>query len=380
MAAFSGGQPDGPARAPGMQSSSESQPAKPGGRHQLSWLDQRHPIGQRTRSRLWSCPRPGASCSSGSPGAPTGRFGKTRNLAGKTSSPANWSTTGAIGGDKSWPAPSSDWPRPRLGRRRYGFDGSPYTSEITNGAVTLTGVVDADYQIRVTRTIELDPEEPMMRIATVFQRIAAPRRINPALGLGHYAGPGCGGYLCARACADAFPRHGLCPVGQGMPAQFKNTNGLISFTRDPGASHQLAFEANSLAWVGTNCAMRIDGAAGGRRVPNKLSLWRLQIPRFSPIAAPTPLRGNGVLWAVDELVARPDRGVHHNLHPLQSDPGRSGHRGARHPGFGRPPNHSLSSHPATIVKTCFSRLVFQGPNLHDARQLSRDPQAIMLFL
>src|SRR5262249_36624016 len=41
-------------------------------------------------------------------------------------------------------------------------------------------------------------------------------------------------------------------------AQFRNTNGIISFTRDSATSHKLGFDAGILVWVGTNVALRID--------------------------------------------------------------------------------------------------------------------------
>jgi hypothetical protein len=193
-------------------------------------------------------------------GSTNGPFWENPALAGETSTPANWSTPGAMGGDKAWPAPSSDWPRHTPWSPPFGFDGSPYTSQITNGTVTLTGVVDADYQIRVTRTIELDPAQPMMRITTVFRRMAAPLRIKPLSVWVVTQVQDAEGYYVPVPARTLFPGTAYVQMGQGMPAQFKNTNGLISFTRDLGASHQLAFEANSLAWVGSHCAMRIDGA------------------------------------------------------------------------------------------------------------------------
>jgi hypothetical protein len=39
---------------------------------------------------------------------------------------------------------------------------------------------------------------------------------------------------------------------------FRNTNGLISFVRENGATHKLGFDAPSLVSVGTNVSLRID--------------------------------------------------------------------------------------------------------------------------
>src|SRR5471032_2140744 len=110
-------------------------------------------------------------------GGTNGPFWENPKLFGKISANNNWNTTGAFGGDKSWPAPQSDWrggwPPPT------GFDGSPYTCSITNGVVTITSPVDSAYKIQVTRTIELAAHQPVMRINTVFRRFDSATRTNP---------------------------------------------------------------------------------------------------------------------------------------------------------------------------------------------------------
>jgi hypothetical protein len=192
-------------------------------------------------------------------GSGDGPFWENAKLYGTTSSTTNWNTPGAIGGDKSWPAPQSDWPRHTPWSPPFGFDGNPCTCGITNGVVTLTGVVDADYQIRVTRTIELDPDLAFMRIKTVFQRVNSTSWTNKPVSvwvITQVRDP-VGIYVPVPS-PSIFPGANYFQLGRGLPARFQNTNGLISFTRDLAAESHLGFDANSLAWVGTNCAMRID--------------------------------------------------------------------------------------------------------------------------
>ena len=79
-----------------------------------------------------------------------------------------------FGGDKAWPSPQSEWgwPPPK------GFDGSVGTVKFSRGIVTLVTQVDTIYNIRTTRIIELLPNEPVMRIRTIFERTAASSKTN----------------------------------------------------------------------------------------------------------------------------------------------------------------------------------------------------------
>jgi hypothetical protein len=189
-------------------------------------------------------------------GSADGPFWENSKLYGKPSSAANWSTTGAIGGDKSWPAPQSDWgagwPPPT------GFDGTPYTSVITNGVVTITGPVDSGYKIQATRTIQLDSDQAVMRIHTIYRRFDAATRTNPvSVWVITQVNDPVGIYLPVPS-KSVFAPADYFQLGRGLPAQFTNANGLISLKRDPAAQRHLGFDADSLVWVGTNEAMRID--------------------------------------------------------------------------------------------------------------------------
>ena len=256
-------------------------------------------------------------------GSADGPFWENSNLDGQTATPSSWNTEGGFGGDKAWPSPQSDWGWPPPS----GFDGSPNQCSIYKGAVTLTSPVDSTYQIRTTRVIELVFGQPIMRIRTLFQRVAATSRTNSPLGnwvVTQVKDP-VGIYV-------PVPANSIFPQGyyefDSLPLQFRQTNGFISFLRDStaGASHKLGFDANTLIWVGTNLSMRIDAprVAGlpATGYPDSGSsteaytkpgperpLCRARMPR----AAVPPPRG------------RPD-GVRDHLHLVQPHGGQSRRR------------------------------------------------------
>lgn len=183
-----------------------------------------------------------------------GPFWENRKLDGQTAAATNWETEGSFGGEKAWPSPQSDWGWPPPA----GFDGSPNRVTHSNGVVTLIAPVDARYQIRASRIIELVSGEAVMRIRTIFERTAATAGTNKELGV----------WVVTQLqepvrCVVPVPSqsvfsNGFTQLGNGMPAQFKHTNGLISFTRDRSASRKLGFDADSLVWIGTNLTLRID--------------------------------------------------------------------------------------------------------------------------
>jgi hypothetical protein len=196
-------------------------------------------------------------------GSTNSPFWENRSLDGQTTTSTIWNTEGAFGGDKAWPSPQSDWvwPPPT------GFDGTPQQVTVTNGIATLTTAIDSTYEIQTTRVIELGFDEPVLRITTIFNRTAATFRTNNSLGIwvvSQLQDPvRC--YVPAPFPSD-FPS-GYHQLGTGLPTQLTNINHLISFSRDPAASHKLGFEANALGWVGTNLSLRIDAP----RVPGLLS-------------------------------------------------------------------------------------------------------------
>ena len=212
-------------------------------------------------------------------GSTNGPFWENSKLYGKPSSAANWSTTGAIGGDKSWPAPQSDWgagwPPPT------GFDGTPYSSAIanqiwmlnttnlltdrfavTNNAVTISSPIDSGYKIQIYRTIQLVPLQPVMQIRTVFRRFEGATRTNPVSVWTITQVNDPAGIFVPVPAQSIFAPADYFQLGRGLPAQFTYANGLISLKRDPAAQRHLGFDADSLVWIGDDIALRIDAPRG----------------------------------------------------------------------------------------------------------------------
>ena len=187
-------------------------------------------------------------------GSTNGPIWENPTLSGQTATSSSWNTEGSFGGDKAWPSPQSAWGWPPPA----GFDGLPDQIGITNGFVTLISPVDSAYQIRMTRTIELAFDEPVMRITTVFRRVAATASTNNQLGIWIITQTQDPSRCFVPLRSNSVFTAGYHQLGTGLPAEFQNTNGLISFARDTAASHKLGFDADSLVWVGTNTSLRID--------------------------------------------------------------------------------------------------------------------------
>jgi hypothetical protein len=187
-------------------------------------------------------------------GSTNGPFWENRNLYGRTANSSSWNTEGSFGGDKAWPSPQSDWVWPPP----LGFDGSSNAFSINHGVVTLVTPTNTIYAIRTSRVIELAFDEPVMRITTIFERTAPTSWTNKPVGIWvvTQAQDPVGCYVPVPS--PSIFTNGYVQLGSGMPAQFRNTNGLISFIRDKGSDHKLGFDAGVIVWVGTNVSLRIE--------------------------------------------------------------------------------------------------------------------------
>jgi hypothetical protein len=189
----------------------------------------------------------------------TGPFWENPLMYGQTSTPNNWITTGAFGGDKSWPSPqtnwgSGNWPPPS------GFDGEPYTYGITNGVVTIASPVDPTFGIQVTRTIQLLFNQAVMQINTVFQRVSASTK-NPVgiWTITQVSYPTAGLYVPIATNCIFAPTDYLPLTTTNLPANITTYSNMISFGPNTTNESEIGFDASSLAWIGQNWAMRIDG-------------------------------------------------------------------------------------------------------------------------
>jgi len=188
-------------------------------------------------------------------GSTNGVFWESARLRGQAAGPSNYRGDASFGGDKAWPAPQSDWNWPPV----VGFDCAAYTSSISGGAVTITGPVDATFGIQVTRTVELVPDQPVVKVKTTYKRLAETKMLAKPVGIWidtQVKDPV--RVFAPKPAKSEFTNSYSILQGRGVPPDFQDASGLISFTRDKAASHKLGFDGGALVWVGEDASMRMD--------------------------------------------------------------------------------------------------------------------------
>jgi len=199
-------------------------------------------------------------------GEAEGVFWENRALDGQLNYPSSseWIN---FGGDKSWPAPQSDWPA-RQGRAwppPVAFDALPAEATVTARGLTLTSPVDPGFGIQATRSIELDKISPVLRIRTEYHKLAgAPLRAS-VWTIAQMRDPVRVFVLLPEK--SKFPE-GYLPLGGGEPAELKITGRLLSLRRSANASAKIGSEAASIVWVGPNAAVRIEAEPGPGEYPD----------------------------------------------------------------------------------------------------------------
>lgn len=178
-------------------------------------------------------------------------------LAGHAPDPRS-TEWGNFGGDKSWPAPQSGWSN-ATGRSwppPAGFDAVGVTAATgRRGEVVLTSPVESNYGIRTVRRVVLDPDHPVLRVTTRYDKVAGPPcRVSvwvitqlrepeavhvPLPHPSHFAG----GYLKQ---SEAFP------VGLRVERD------VVSLRRGPDTGTKIGTDASVLIWEGRTVGLRID--------------------------------------------------------------------------------------------------------------------------
>src|SRR5256885_1581567 len=106
-------------------------------------------------------------------GEEDGPFWENRTLDGIKPEPESkeW---GNFGGDKTWPAPQSDWPKltPRAWPPPVAFDSMPVRATVDGFVAKLVSAVDPHYGIRVYREITLALNRPVMTITTTYEKVS----------------------------------------------------------------------------------------------------------------------------------------------------------------------------------------------------------------
>jgi hypothetical protein len=178
-------------------------------------------------------------------------YGKAPNIKSEA-----WGYFGA-GGDKTWPAPQSEWEKitgrgwPPPGT----FDSIPVTARVNRSEVTLISPIDPFYGIRFYRKITLEPEKPVMKLTTTYEKVKGKSKDVSVWIVTQLRDP--------VAVYAALPEASIFPEGynkqsEDLPANLKVDNGLLSLTRDRNKSHKIGCDASTLLWMGEKVAVRID--------------------------------------------------------------------------------------------------------------------------
>lgn len=183
-------------------------------------------------------------------------FWENPKLYGKVPKPRSkeW---GNFGGDKTWPAPQSDW-KNNTGRDwppPSGFDSMPVQAKVDGSEVTLISPIDSFYGIRTYRTIRLHPQKPVMTISTNYEKVKGNPKEVAVWVITQLRNP--------VAVYAALPQPSIFPQGYNrqsdqLPTNLKVENGLLSLTRNPKENHKIGCDANTLLWVGEKVVVRID--------------------------------------------------------------------------------------------------------------------------
>ncbi|HXG46243.1 MAG TPA: DUF4380 domain-containing protein [Methylomirabilota bacterium] len=186
-----------------------------------------------------------------------GVFWENADLVGQPADPEapEWIN---FGGDKAWPAPEGEWSRV-TGAARWkppaAFDGMAWTARRDGDAVIMTSPEDPAYGVRVERRVELDPKEPVMRIATTFERVRGePLRLSVwvVTQLNHPEA------VFAETGREATrPGHHVV-LGKEVPPSLTVQDGLAGLIRDPGQAYKIGAGGGRLVWVGREAVLRID--------------------------------------------------------------------------------------------------------------------------
>ena len=194
-------------------------------------------------------------------------FWEDRSLDGQRGHPngREWIN---FGGDKTWPAPESDWSR-RTGRKEWmppaAFDALPVEARINNGVVFLISPVDRHYGIRTIRQISLDGRN--LSIITTYEKVFGepfkvgiwtitqfkepltvyvPVKTNSIFADGHF-----------KFSDEAWP-------------QLHRRGGFIEIRRDLKAPHKMGSDANVLLWVGGMEFCRVSSwSTSGSEYPDR---------------------------------------------------------------------------------------------------------------
>ena len=185
-----------------------------------------------------------------------GVFWENPALLGHGMSTNPWTTPGSFGGDKTWPAPQSvwNWPPPDV------FDRDALMPRQEGHAIILTSKVSPRFGIRTERTIELDPDQPAMKIVTTYQKVEGDPVEVSVWVITQARNP--------QAMYLPIPVNSQFPDGfskqWGIPTNFVSRDAKsIRFVRDPKVSHKIGNDSEQIVWQDEHHTLTIESS----RVP-----------------------------------------------------------------------------------------------------------------
>lgn len=194
-------------------------------------------------------------------GEEEGPFWENTDLSGKPPDPLSESW-GNFGGDKTWPAPQSDWPKitPRSWPPPPAFDSMPVEAIIKHSLVggdrvELISSIDPHYGIRTRRLIVLDPNRPRMTITTMYEKVEGDPVTVGIWTITQLKDPRS---VHFRPPKDSIFAEGYTKQSKQLPAGLKREGRLLSLTRDPNVSTKIGTDASTLFWMDDRQMLRID--------------------------------------------------------------------------------------------------------------------------
>ena len=174
-----------------------------------------------------------------------------------------------FGGDKAWPAPEGDWPKftkraawkpPRA------FDGLPWQARIEGADVVMLSPDDSEFGIRVLRRVSLDPDKPIMKITTSFERISGEPATIAVWVVTQLKEPD--GIFVNAPEKPSSPGYVL--LSKSQPPSLRMRNGRISLTRDAKSAYKIGSHGGALVWVGPRSTLQIESLrVPGAEYPDK---------------------------------------------------------------------------------------------------------------
>ena len=187
-----------------------------------------------------------------------GPFWENPGLSGQPASPDSrqWAN---FGGDKVWPAPQSTWPA-IFGRGwppPATFDSLPLKGEFDGRVLSLQSEVDPSSGMRLTRRIIIDPLEARFEVENTLSKVEG-QAITAAVWVVTQLKSPLRMYIphdsASGRCEKQYPE---------LPPDFRQENGLVSFSRDRLQDHKVGSNAESLLWTGETQTLRM----GQKRIP-----------------------------------------------------------------------------------------------------------------